>query len=649
MKKHLILLCAACASLVASSADLVGITRREPLANSRFAFETTGKGRVAFIGGSITQMEGWRVKVMAELEARFPKTKFTFVCAGLSSTCSDTGAYRIDEHILSKDAPDLIFVEYAVNDSGDGYYLRGRHDPATYDTHALRGVEGVIRRIREKDRRTDIVMTYFVNRSQLDDLCAGKTPKTYAIDDCVARHYNVTTVSIGAALAAAEKAGTFDWKRYGADCHPHEEGCEFILGQYRKLFDAEWSAETPLAKARKWIPVPEAIDPLNYSLGRFLGFDKVSLGEGWTVGPVDWTKQPGSCRADYRNGAILTADKVGATCSFEFKGTAVGAFVLAGPDTGSLEVSIDGGAFASYEMFSPYSKGAKGLHYPFVETFADDLAYAKHTVVLRVGKGRNANATGNWVRIYRLCINGTDASGKIPAIHLTEPRAYTNDAGKALLYRWAQPKTVDPAKKYPLVILFHGAGERGNNNRSQLVHGATDLLNYMSEKGIEAYFVAGQCPTGKQWVDTPWGNTSHTMPAEPSETMALAMELIDKVRHEPTVDMNQVLVTGISMGGYGTWDIVQRRPEWFAAAMPCCGGGDTNLAVRIKDVPIWTFHGGADNVVPTSRSRDMTAALKAVGGNIRYREYPKVGHGCWGQTYANWDEVLAWFFSQRKR
>ena len=406
MKRHLVLLCVACASFAALSADLVGITRREPLANSRFAFETTGRGRVAFLGGSITQMEGWRVKVMAELRARFPKTEFTFVCAGLSSTCSDTGAYRIDEHILSKGAPDLIFVEYAVNDSGDGYYLKGRHDPSTYDAHALRGVEGVIRHIREKDRRTDIVMTYFVNGNQLDELRAGKTPKTYAIDDRVARHYNVTTVSIGAALAAAEKTGTFDWKRYGADCHPHEEGCEFILGQYKKLFDAEWSAETPLAKTRKRIPVPEAIDPLNYSLGRFLGFDKVSLGEGWTVGPVDWTKQPGSCRADYRDGAILTADRVGATCTFGFEGTAVGAFVLAGPDTGSLEVSIDGGAFASYEMFSPYSKGPKGLHYPFVETFADDLPYARHTVVLRVGADRNAASTGNGIRIYRLCVNG---------------------------------------------------------------------------------------------------------------------------------------------------------------------------------------------------------------------------------------------------
>ena len=649
MLKHLMLLCALCAFHPSLAVDLTGIVRREPLSNARCAFEKTGKGRVAFLGGSITQMEGWRVKVMEDLKARFPKTEFTFVNAGLSSTCSDAGAYRLDSHVFSKGVPDLIFVEYAVNDTGDGYYLRGRHDPATYERHTLRGIEGVIRRIREQDRRTDIVMTHFVSEDQLKELRAGKTPKTYAIDERVARHYNVTTVSIGAALAAAEKAGTFDWKRYGANCHPGAEGCDFILGQYRRLFDAEWSAEAPVVRNRRRIPVPGPIDSLNYSIGRFFGFGQVSLGEGWTVGPVDWTKQPGSCRDDYRNGAILAADKVGATCSFEFKGTAVGAFVLAGPDTGSLEVSIDGGTFKKYEMFSPYSRGEKGLHYPFVETFADDLAYAKHKVVLRVGAGRNAASTGNKVRIYRLCINGTDASRLIPAAYLTEPRAWTNAAGKVLLYRWAQPKKVDPAKKYPLVVLFHGAGERGSDNCAQLVHGATDLLNYMDERGVEAYFIAGQCPNGQQWVNTPWGNASHTMPTEPSEAMGLAMELIAKTLENPTVDRKQVLVTGISMGGYGTWDIVQRRPDWFAAALPCCGGGDTAQAERIKDVPIWTFHGDKDTAVPVCRSRDMTAALKAVGGNIRYREYPGVGHGCWGQTYANWNEVLAWFFSQRKK
>lgn len=240
------------------------------------------------------------------------------------------------------------------------------------------------------------------------------------------------------------------------------------------------------------------------------------------------------------------------------------------------------------------------------------------------------------------------ALAAIPPEDLTVPKAYTNEAGKVLLYRWAEPAQVEPGKTYPLVILFHGAGERGDDNVAQLRHGAKDLLNYMKEQGIEAYFIAGQCPKNQQWVNVPWSNLAHRMPAEPSEAMGLAMDLIERTMKTKAVDRKRVLVTGISMGGYGTWDIVQRRPEWFAAAMPCCGGGDTTLAWKIRDVPIWTFHGDRDTTVPTSRSREMVSALWQVDGRIRYREYPGVGHGCWGATYADHDVVLKWFFAQRK-
>ena len=233
-------------------------------------------------------------------------------------------------------------------------------------------------------------------------------------------------------------------------------------------------------------------------------------------------------------------------------------------------------------------------------------------------------------------------------VDLTVPLAYTNATGAVLRYRWAEPATVEPGKTYPLVILFHGAGERGTNNCAQLVHGAKDLLNYMKEKGIKGYFIAGQCPEGEQWVNVPWANLAHRMPEKPSAAMGLAMELIAKTMAEKPVDRNQVLVTGISMGGYGTWDIVQRRPDWFAAALPCCGGGDTTLAWKIRDVPIWAFHGDADGAVPVTRSRDMVTALWAVNGKIRYREYPGMGHACWIPTYADHDVVLDWFFSQRK-
>ena len=246
-----------------------------------------------------------------------------------------------------------------------------------------------------------------------------------------------------------------------------------------------------------------------------------------------------------------------------------------------------------------------------------------------------------------LAASAASAAALPAAAEWTEPRAYTNAEGKVLLYRWAEPAKAEPGKAYPLVVLFHGAGERGSDNVSQLVWGAEPLIRHMRENGIDGYFVAGQVPDGKQWVDTPWGNVAHRMPSAPSESMSLALELVDRTLSERPVDRTRVYVTGVSMGGYGTWDAIQRRPDLFAAAMPVCGGGDTHLAWRIREVPVWAWHGDADTVVPPVRSRDMVSALWAVDGKVRYTEVPGCGHNVWTPAYSS-KEALDWLFSQRK-
>lgn len=232
------------------------------------------------------------------------------------------------------------------------------------------------------------------------------------------------------------------------------------------------------------------------------------------------------------------------------------------------------------------------------------------------------------------------------AAAVTEARVYKSAAGGELNYRFHAPAKVTAGKRYPLVLFLHGAGERGSDNAMQMFHGVWPVLSYMKKKGIEGYMIAPQCPQRQQWVNTPWALRSHKMPAKPSEAMALAMELLEKTLKEYPVDARRVYVTGLSMGGYGTWDIVQRRPDLFAAAMPVCGGGDSTLAWKIRSVPIWAFHGDRDDAVPCVRSRQMVSALWQCDGNVRYREYPGVGHGCWGPTY-NDEKVLDWLFSQK--
>jgi predicted peptidase len=156
-----------------------------------------------------------------------------------------------------------------------------------------------------------------------------------------------------------------------------------------------------------------------------------------------------------------------------------------------------------------------------------------------------------------------------------------------------------------------------------------------------------QCDTGHRWVEVDWKAVSHTKPAEPSKYMQLTISLLDKIESSFPIDPKRIYVTGLSMGGFGSWDIIARLPNKFAAAAPVCGGGDTETATLIKQIPIWIFHGSTDKVVKASRSSDMYEALKKVGGNVKYAEYKDVGHDSWKPAYAEPD-FLKWMFGQRK-
>ena len=248
--------------------------------------------------------------------------------------------------------------------------------------------------------------------------------------------------------------------------------------------------------------------------------------------------------------------------------------------------------------------------------------------------------------IAAACAQAADGDRLAEIARRTEARTFTGKDGMVFRYRWAAKDAAD-GSKVPVVVFLHGAGERGTNNVAQLVHGVPELVAWLEahEKGYRLF--AGQVPEGKLWVDVPWSAKRHTMPERPSETMALALEFLDALLADPSVDPARVYVTGISMGGYGTWDMICRRPGLFAAALPICGGGDAAQAAKIAHVPVWTFHGSADGAVPVCRSRDMVSALWAAGSNAHYREYPDAGHGVWAQTYGDAD-VLKWFFAQHQ-
>jgi lysophospholipase L1-like esterase/dienelactone hydrolase len=228
-----------------------------------------------------------------------------------------------------------------------------------------------------------------------------------------------------------------------------------------------------------------------------------------------------------------------------------------------------------------------------------------------------------------------------------EARTFKGADGATLPYRLLTPKNYDKAQKYPLVIFFHGAGERGDDNGRQTKHGAKLFAKPEVRDKYPCFVFAPQCPNEQTWSAVKGWTDPVSFSPDPKPAMKLALGAIDELLKEFSVDQDRVYVTGLSMGGFGTWDLLSRAPERWAAAAPICGGGDPSKIAVAKGVPIWTFHGMNDNVVPLERSREMVAALKAAGARPLYSEYPYVGHDSWSHAYGE-PMLLPWMFAQKR-
>ncbi len=241
----------------------------------------------------------------------------------------------------------------------------------------------------------------------------------------------------------------------------------------------------------------------------------------------------------------------------------------------------------------------------------------------------------------------TTAQAADPAPVQFEQRVFASKdkAGGSLPYVVAKPAGWDAKKKYPLLVFLHGAGEAGDDNQAQLKWGREWMEKAVSEFG--AVVVAPQCPRGARWVEVDWSLKAHTIPKEMSNPMRLLFEALSGVDKEFSIDPARRYIAGLSMGGYGTWDALCRRPGYFAAGVPICGGADEKQAKFIAKIPVWVFHGAKDGTVPVDRARNMVAALKKAGGSPKYTEYPDVDHFSWVNAFAE-PELLKWLFAQKR-
>lgn len=253
---------------------------------------------------------------------------------------------------------------------------------------------------------------------------------------------------------------------------------------------------------------------------------------------------------------------------------------------------------------------------------------------------------------------GSPTSGLTPEVlEAFTPGTY-DEEGFTLPYRLLSPDNASADDKRPLLLFLHGFGERGSENVRQLIHGGKLFASDDFRRRYRSFVVTPQCPAGELpgtedpviWSlqlrptkKTPDSSIDH----DPTATMRAARRLVDHLVATLPIDTDRIYVAGLSMGGYATWEMAAREPEFWAAAAPICGGGNPAWGERLTQLPLWAFHGGDDLTVPAERSREMIAAINAAGGRAIYTEYPGVRHGSWTPTFES-QQVWDWLFAQRR-
>jgi len=228
---------------------------------------------------------------------------------------------------------------------------------------------------------------------------------------------------------------------------------------------------------------------------------------------------------------------------------------------------------------------------------------------------------------------------------------YKNDT---LKYRILKPLNFDSNKKYPVHLFLHGAGEVGDDNELQLTHGAELFLKKENRINYNSWVIFPQCAKNDYWANMVYVSENNESLVQMKKkntvnpSLGLVIQLMDTFIEKNNVDKNRIYVSGLSMGGMGTFEILYRRPEMFAAATPICGDGDPSSVENFaKKVAIWIFHGSADKVVLPQQSLKMANAILNAGGNPKITIYENVGHNSWDTAFAEKD-FLKWIHSKTK-
>ncbi|MBO9614398.1 MAG: SGNH/GDSL hydrolase family protein [Dyadobacter sp.] len=361
------------------------ITLNRGLGNAFEKFRTSKKGTVAFLGGSITHNPGWLDKTSQYLQEHFPDTEFTFIAAGIPSLGSTPHSMRFSRDVLAKGTPDLLFVEAAVNDRGNGFSEKAQ----------IRALDGILRQMFAANAKANVVMMAFAEPKKNDDYEAGKEPVEVGVHERVAKYYGAVYINLAKEVYDRIKAGEFNWKYDFKDLHPSPYGQEIYAQTIKEMLKMESAATGD-------IKLPAPMDRFSYDKGSYHKLEEAKNLKGFTLDP-DWKpKVKFSTRPGFVNVPMLVSETAGSSLDFEFKGRGVGIAIISGPDAGKITYTIDGKNPKTLDTYTPWSNQ---LHLPWYLMLADELSAGKHKLHLTISSEKNEKSEGNAVRVVHLLVN----------------------------------------------------------------------------------------------------------------------------------------------------------------------------------------------------------------------------------------------------
>jgi sialidase-1 len=369
---------------------------RGGLRNSFIRFERDKKGRVAFLGGSITWGGGWRDSICNYLKQRFPSTEFEFINAGVPSMGSTPAAFRMEQDILSHGPVDLLFEEAAVNDDTNEFP----------NVEQIRAMEGIVRHTLAINAKADIVFMHFVDPGKIEMYRKGQVPQVIQNHERVAIHYQVPSINLAKEVTARIDAGEFTWEKDFKDLHPSPFGQHIYFRSMKSFLDRAWSGSSAGETAADHF-VPAPLDNSNYGTGALIDIHQIKAAKGWTIDESWQPKDGKGTRENYTDVPMLVNEGDSGTLKYRFIGNAVGIAVAAGPDAGIIEYSIDGGPLQQRDLFTDWSAG---LHLPWFYTLGTGLAVggksgASHEIQIRMAADKNSKSNGRACRIRYLYVN----------------------------------------------------------------------------------------------------------------------------------------------------------------------------------------------------------------------------------------------------